>query len=130
MLDINKLTAGQINRADPRSPSWEGTGIFDKLMEAVSSNIAIQFEANRLIGPEYANVYLGSIQYVLSTSMSLLVEDAKLEMASEIQKEQIKLMYVERIAKDKEASKLGLDNVVKTSNASPENIYTPKYVGQ
>ena len=45
--------------------------------------------------------------------------------------EQVKLVYTERVLKDKQASKLGLDNAMKLSETSragdANNIYTPKY---
>jgi hypothetical protein len=41
--------------------------------------------------------------------------------------EQKKLTYTQRVVADKQAAELGLDNVVKTANVSPEAVYTPKY---
>ena len=45
--------------------------------------------------------------------------------------EQIKTTYTDRVVKDKQASKLGLDNAMKQSEAArqsdPTLIYTPKY---
>ena len=41
--------------------------------------------------------------------------------------EEIKQAYVDRIIKDKQATKLGLDLVTKTVNTTPEGVYTPKY---
>ena len=47
--------------------------------------------------------------------------------------EQTRGAYAERIIKDKEAAKLGLDNVVKNAEATRTTnnnaVYTPKYVG-
>ena len=42
--------------------------------------------------------------------------------------EQLKATYTERVLKDKQAAELGLDNVVKTANVTPEAVYTPKYI--
>jgi hypothetical protein len=39
----------------------------------------------------------------------------------------IKVAYVERVLKDKQAAELGLDQVVKTSNTDPSAVYQPKY---
>jgi hypothetical protein len=48
-----------------------------------------------------------------------------------LKEEQLKATYAERIVKDKQAAKLGLDNVMKTSEESkalnPNFVYTPKY---
>ena len=43
--------------------------------------------------------------------------------------EQIKNSYTERVIKDKQAAELGLDEVVKNANMSPQAVYTPKYEG-
>lgn len=53
---------------------WEGTGVFDKLIDAVNSNINLQYSQGRIKGAEYANVYLGSMQSVLSQSLEYLLK--------------------------------------------------------
>lgn len=50
-------------------PSATYTGIFDVLMEAVNQQIYKQWEANRITGTDYANVYLGAMQTVLQQSV-------------------------------------------------------------
>lgn len=57
------------------SGEWTGTGIFDTLISAVNSNIQLQYEKGRLKGPDYANVYLGSIQSVIAQSMQYLLQE-------------------------------------------------------
>ncbi len=198
-----------------------GTGVFDTLMEAVSTRIESQYLNNRITGSDYANVYLGSIQAVLQQSMQYALaeqlteaqidgvisdtslKDKQLEIAEqellakqyevttllldqhntntaqqallaseeeakqyeidnllpeqlnklqeeidllqtqdsemllngakqrEQQDAQIETIYTERIIKDKQAAKLGLDNVMKTSEASRADdesfVYTPRY---
>lgn len=50
-----------------------------------------------------------------------------------LQAEQTKGAYAERVVKDKQAAKLGLDNVMKNAEAArvsdPSVVYTPKYEG-
>lgn len=53
----------------------EGTGIFDKLMESVNSNIETQYLNNRITGSDYANVYLSSIQAVLGQSVQYALQE-------------------------------------------------------
>lgn len=53
----------------------ESTGIFDKLMEAVNSNIEKQYLENRITGSDYANVYLSSIQAVLQQSVQYVLTE-------------------------------------------------------
>jgi hypothetical protein len=180
-----------------------GTGVFDKLMEAVNTQIESQYLNNRITGSDYANVYLGSMQAVLQQSMQYVMQELLTEAQVdgiiadtalktkqlEIAEEEIKLkkaeadaayvkmlasidkemgydytldanndvvrssltdsgdgvidyerefkqvqaenMYTDRVLKDKQAAKLGLDNVMKQAEASrasdPAYVYTPSY---
>lgn len=158
-----------------------GTGVFDRLMTTINSQIETQFLEQRITGSEYATVYLGAMQAALSQSIQFamqeelteaqiagieadnLVKAKQLEIAelereakqyevdnilpeqlTKIQEEidlletqdltaieQIKSIYADRVLKDKQAAKLGLDNVMKTSEASrdsdPSFVYTPNY---
>lgn len=45
-----------------------------------------------------------------------------------LKKEQQKLAYVERVMKDKQTAMLGLDDVMRSTNVSPDTIYTPRYL--
>ncbi len=73
---IEDLTNGSVDNGE-----WEGSGVFDKLMSAINKNIEIQFEADRLTGEDYANVYLGAMQAAMQSSMQFVLE----EKASEAQ---------------------------------------------
>jgi len=121
------------------------TGIFDKLMSSVNKNIEEQFLEGRITTAEYATVYLGSLQAVLAQSVQYNLQEAITEAqivgiesdnllkARQIVlvNEQIKNAYTERVVKDKQAAKLGLDNVMKLSEEervfTPSYVYTPKY---
>lgn len=54
-------------------------------------------------------------------------EDGKLDYEIKLAIAGVKEAYTDRIIKDKQATKLGLDQVIKTVNTSPELVYTPKY---
>ena len=134
------------------------TGIFDKLMESINKNIETQYLNNRITGSDYATVYLGSIQAALTQSIQFsLQEDTVAAQVDEVLDstirantqlndslltatkqrllldEQIKVTYTERVLKDKQAAKLGMDNVMKLTEDSRTNstsfVYTPIYVG-
>jgi hypothetical protein len=115
-----------------------GTGVFDKLMEAVNTQIESQYLNNRITGSDYANVYLGGMQAVLQQSMQFALQEQLTEAQIEdvlastnLKKEQLKATYAERVVKDKQAAKLGLDNVIKTSEESraldANFVYSPRY---
>lgn len=56
---------------------------------------------------------------------------AQTQKQTEVAERQRQNLYTEQVLKDKEAAKLGLDNVMKTSeaarNTNPSFVYTPKY---
>ena len=67
-ITINDLTNGNtVNQ------TWTGTGIFDVLIDAVNSNIEIQYQKGRITGSDYATVYLGAMQAVLDQSVKFML---------------------------------------------------------
>ena len=129
-LDFNDFSNGAVDYTAPESPEWVGTGVFDELMKAINGNIKVQYESGRIKGPEYAAVYLGSMQSAISEAMKFLLAKEITEKEISLKEEQIKTAYVERVIKDKEAAVLGLDNVIKLREASRANgtyVYVPAY---
>lgn len=122
-----------------------GTGVFDRLMTTINSQIETQFLEQRITGSEYATVYLGAMQAALSQSIQFAMQEELTEAQIagieadnlikakqlEVTEEQLKIAYTDRVLKDKQAAKLGLDNVMKASEASRDNdpsfVYTPNY---
>ena len=98
----------------------DGTGYFDKLMKTINLYIEDQYKKGRLKGPDYATVYLGSMQMALQTA-------EQFAMNKKLQEKQIDIAYIEKVLKDKEAVKAGLDKLNKTVSDLPEDVYTPKY---
>ena len=101
-----------------------GTGTFDILMASMNLHIKSQYDANRITGTDYATVYLGSMQAALAQSVQFALQQ-------EVSNEQAKTAYTDRVLKDKQVAKLGLDNVMKQSetarDADPSFVYTPNY---
>lgn len=79
-IDFNEFSDGSIVDGE-----WEGTGIFDGLMKAINGNIQVQFEAGRIKGPEYAEVYLGSIQTAMAEAMKYVLNKKSIEKSLEAQ---------------------------------------------
>jgi len=52
----------------------DGTGVFDKLMEAVELHIDQEYKRDRIKGAEYSTVYLAALQAVLAQSVEWLVQ--------------------------------------------------------
>ena len=112
----------------------DGTGYFDKLLSTINIHINDQYSQGRLTGSDYANVYLGSMQSAISQALEFLLKEKLIEAQTDAaisdakaKEQQAKTAYVERIIKDKEAVKAGLDKLNKTVSDLPEDVYTPKY---
>ena len=73
--------------------------------------------------------------YTLDGNDNIIVgtdtQDGKLDYETALMKEQTKITYTDRVLKDKQTSKLGLDNTMKLSEASRESDanfkYSPNY---
>ena len=50
-----------------------GKGTFDQLMEAVKHHLDTQFNLNRITGPQYAEVYIASLQAAMQASTQYLM---------------------------------------------------------
>lgn len=72
---LDDLTNGALDTEN----NWNGTGVFDKLIMAVNSNIEGQYNKGRINGADYANVYLGSMQSVIAQSMQFLLQEQLVE---------------------------------------------------
>lgn len=60
MADIKDITTGVIN----------GSGYFDKFMDAINVHLDNQYKQGYIKGTDYANVYLGSLQAALSQAVA------------------------------------------------------------
>jgi hypothetical protein len=125
-IELTDLTNGSITNQE-----WQGTGVFDKLMSAVNKNIEVQYQKGRITGSDYAQVYTQSLQATLQQAVEFLLRKDLTEAQIEIARQQAISAYVERIGKDKEVAKMGLDNVMKNAEAerltNGTMVYTPQY---
>lgn len=90
-----------------------GTGVFDKLMEAVNTQIESQYLNNRITGSDYANVYLGGMQAVLQQSMQYVLQEQLTEAqiddvvaGTALKNKQAEIAEVERLAKQYEVDNI------------------------
>lgn len=119
--DIEELTNGHLNDNN----EWEGTGIFDKLMIAVNENIEGQWNKSRIQGVEYANVYLGSMQSVISQSIEYIFKMKQMEIACAESRESI---LVARAKLEDENGKVVDDNgnVTESDDPSTQHYWAVK----
>tara|TARA_R110002012_G_scaffold124688_2_gene275856 strand:+ start:9591 stop:10118 length:528 start_codon:yes stop_codon:yes gene_type:complete len=54
-----------------------GTGVFDDLMEAVTTHLEAQYQLGRITGGDFATVYLGAMQSALQQSVAYTIGQEK-----------------------------------------------------
>lgn len=81
--------------ADLTSASLDGTGVFDVLMRANKAHLESEFNKNRIKGSEYATVYLGSLESVMTTALTFLLQKQKNALESQLLGQQIILAQAE-----------------------------------
>jgi hypothetical protein len=62
----------------------DGKGTFDVLMRAMRAHLDEQFQSNRIRGPEYAQVYLSSLESVLQHSVAFLLQKDKTRLEADL----------------------------------------------
>lgn len=67
---LTDLTNGSIVNGE-----WEGTGVFDILMEAINGNIEVQYNKGRIKGADYAQVYLTAMQAAIAQSIQYTLQE-------------------------------------------------------
>lgn len=89
---ILELTNGEIVLDVDDKYVWQGTGIFDKMIEAVSANIKTQFDNGAIPESDRATVYLGALQYTISEAVKVLLQKKAADKQLDVLEEQ-KLLY-------------------------------------
>lgn len=81
-----------IELADLTTSLVNGEGVFDVLMRANKAHLDQEFAKNRIKGPEYAQVYLGSLQTVLATALQFVMQKNAANQETELKAKQIELL--------------------------------------
>ena len=107
-----------------------GIAIKTKQQEVVEvERQAKQYEVDNLL-PEQLTKIQEEIDYLQTQDAEAILDGVS---RRKLQEEQTKGAYAERVVKDKQAAKLGLDNVMKNAEAekltTPSLVYSPKYEG-
>ena len=63
--------------SDVTTDSIEGTGAFDIMMSSLQNHLDKEYKEGRIVGSEYAQVYLGGLQTVLNTATSFALSKEK-----------------------------------------------------
>lgn len=105
MIPVSDLTSGSVG----------GTGLFDVLMTTMKGHIEQEWAQNRIRGPEYSQVYLGSLTQILQTSVSFLLEQRKADqeealLAAQIAETEARVLLVEAQVELAKQEKLNAEN--------------------
>ena len=71
-INISTLTPKPPELADLTTVKLDGSGAFDVLMRATKLHLQEEFDQNRIVGKEYATVYLGALTAVLQQAVAYL----------------------------------------------------------
>lgn len=85
------MTVTPITLADLTTATPEGNGVFDTLMRANKAHLDAQFKEGRFKGPEYATVYLGSMQAVMTAALTFLLQKEASNLDLQLKEKQIEL---------------------------------------
>lgn len=117
--DFKQVTDGCVN----------GKGVFDELMKSVKAHLKEEYDAQRIRGSEYSNVYIASIQMAMQQSIEWVLrsEIAKneallLEQQIETQAKQVQLV-VQQV--EQAAASTDLTNA-QVANTIAEGALIPK----
>lgn len=91
-VTIDQLTAGSIATDAEGKSYWTGTGYFDVIMSAVNGNVKCEYESGRIVGVQYAEVYLSALQGALQTALGLLLQEKEAETKADLNIEQKELL--------------------------------------
>ena len=111
-IDFKDFSNGVVDYTNPALPEWSGSGVFDKLMHAINGNILVQHESGRIKGPEYAQVYLGSIQTAVVEAMKFMLTKEQIAKDLDLKEQQILSMKNDDVIKSAQSAK---DLEVKTA---------------
>lgn len=87
------MTAITLN--DLTQATLTGSGVFDVLMQAMRQHLECEFNQNRIKGPDYATVYLGSLTQILQTSVEFLLNKDEAALKAQLVEAQIRLTEAE-----------------------------------
>ena len=105
-VKISRLTNAQ--KSKPNS----GTGIFDELMEQVNNHIEHQFDKGRLTGPDFAQVYLGSIQSTIAEAIKFLLQEQESDLRAELLEAQVQTELLNQTALQAQITAQAAKNVL------------------
>ena len=105
-IDFEDFSNGVVDHTNPALPEWSGSGVFDKLMHAINGNILVQYESGRIKGPEYAQVYLGSMQTAVVEAMKFMLTKEQIAKDLDLKQAQIDKLNDDKLTSAKQRANI------------------------
>ena len=96
----------QIDITDLTTSTLPGDGAFDEIMTAMQIRLDREYKRNRITGPDYAKVYLGSFEASLMNSIQFILGRQEADAKAELLKEQTLTEIENRKLVDAQISKM------------------------
>lgn len=113
-----------ITVADLTEATLDGGGIFDVLMRANKAHLEAEFTKGRIRGPEYATVYLGSLEAIMTGAMQFLLQKQKAGLDADLVAQQIELAKAqEDLVKQQTLNALAEEAVLKAQKCKLDAEY-------
>jgi len=95
----------QLTLPDLTDTTVGGAGAFDVLMRSVKAHLEQEYTKDRIKGVEYATVYLGSLEHVLKTATTFLLEKDKSYLEAQLLEVRLQIAEVELLKAQVEKQK-------------------------
>lgn len=111
---IGELTSGELN----------GNGVFDVMIKTVKAHLREEFDAGRIRGTDYANVYSMAVVQVMDQSTQYALAKAKLALELQMIEAQIGQVAAETVVATKQSLLLETQAVTQSAQATQINAET------
>lgn len=115
-------TAGDINIGELTEGTLEGKGVFDVFMRTVKCHIKAEFEANRIRGTDYANVYLQAMQHAMDMASSYTLSKAKMALELQLLEAQIAKVATDTVVATKQGGLIDAQSTREMANVRRINF--------
>lgn len=80
----------------------DGTGYFNEIMTSVKGHINTEYQAGRIVGADYATVFLGSMQYALDNAIQYALQQQVQNQQAELLASQVLLTDAKALTESKQ----------------------------
>jgi hypothetical protein len=105
-VDLTNITSGTL----------DGTGTFDKLLATMQLHIEREYDAGRLLGADYANVYVASIQAAMSQAIQFELTKSQVAAQTDLTLEQIETQNQQTLLATEQAKQAVIQTRIVTAS--------------